>query len=246
MAISFMGVGAYAESQTSASNVTYNWPAGYTPLAGDLALIFQTGYSNNSAALVNTSSGYTRFINQHWFWTTNTNLMAQVSYKVLTGTESAPVCNTSSNTSSGNGGTPTGYAGGFVAIYRNTSSTLPEAESPSSDDGTTNVRSTATGTPTAPNSVTTLMPDSRVFTMACTTQDSSPNLGTANGFTRRIVSNSTVQQGSIAYADYTKTLPGSVTMPLWTGSSAVWIFLTFSIAVSSSGFTYIGIYNPID
>ena len=243
MAILLVGIGTYAESATSASNVTYPWPSGYTATVDDIALIFQTGYSNNSGNLINTATGYTRFINQHWFWTTNTNLMCQTSYKVLNGTESAPICTTSSSTSSGNGGTPTGYAGGFVAVYRFVAATtIPAQETPTSSNGTTNVRTPAT-TSLTPDAVTTTTPDARVFSVVCSTQDSSPALGTANGFTRQRFSNSAVQQGSIAMADYEKASPGAVTMPAWSGSSAVWVCLTFSLTASSGGFCVPGILN---
>lgn len=244
MSFVFVGVGAYAEGNASGVNVTYPWPTGYTPIAGDLSIIFQTGFTDNStsAYFPNTETGWTKFIQQNWFWTNQTWLCGQASYKVLNGSEGTITINTSSNTSSSN--VPgLGYAAGFVAIYRYLDTSLiPVQENPTAINGSTNVKTANTSSTS--NSITTTKNDALIVNLIVGNQDGNLSLGTSNGFTLRKANNvGSVGVGCIGFADYEKTTAGAVTMPSWSFSSQVTIHLTFSINVLNQGFCMPGIVN---
>lgn len=116
MAVSYVGVGGQGASNTNGATITYNWPSGYTPVFGDVAFVFQTGWWTMSGGVGPngpTPSGYT-FADKHYRdMGSGACIGSSWHYKLLDGTESAPqVTLTSTYAGTAN------VTNGFVVILR--------------------------------------------------------------------------------------------------------------------------------
>lgn len=117
MAVSYVGVGAQGASNTNGATVTYNWPSGYTPVFGDVAFVFQTGWwtqpSSGSPPDGPAPSGYTFAYKYSRDASSTLCYASSWYYKLLDGTESAPQVTLTSTYASA-----TNLVNGFVVILR--------------------------------------------------------------------------------------------------------------------------------
>lgn len=114
MTASFVGVGAYNAVAATSGTQTYAWPSGYTPVAGDLAVVMQAGdwvQTNWGLAPYGPDpSGYTQGAKYGVDYNATLTLGLSFHYKFLDGGESAPSVTLSSTYAS--------VLYGFVAIFR--------------------------------------------------------------------------------------------------------------------------------
>lgn len=222
-------------STTSGATVTANWPAGYTAVADDYAVVICAGLHNQTSSFVpGDPSGWgSPLITKHR--NTGTFDMQQTIWaKKLTTSEAAASITV-----------PVGYhttSGGVtmqVAVYRGVDTVTPMDATPvSSDTGAVN-------TWAAPG-ITTVTALAWVLSAVMTNDDNGLDFlgsGNAQGFTQ-VINHTTTTGGdvSVGLAHKEVLTPGAVTAPTWNktailGSDDEWIGIALALRPAAGAST---------
>jgi hypothetical protein len=208
-AIEFIGVGAQS-AQNTAVTITAAWPAGYTAVAGDVAILVLTGSHGNTSSYAPDVSGisYTQ-IATVFQDVGSFDAQCTAYYKVLTTAEAAPAITV-----------PTPYAQSFgvltaqVLVYRNVHASITDAAAVTTGFGT------STTTPT-PIGITTVTNGAVVLSIIGVINDNALafNSGGDQGFTLRAggADYDTTIGGDFSVGIAEKVIPtaGAVTCPTW-------------------------------
>lgn len=215
MAISFIGAGAVSGSSVAGTNITYAYPAGYTAVAGDLAVLIEGGWAGVSTACPNPPTGYTSHATANRQPTTGNYMVMSVYYNYLTASEAAPTRTVPTGASWASTGATWGVCG-YLLIFRGTHPSTPF------DISAVGSSSAAAATFT-PTSITTANANAWAFSLAMTGDDNSLNLSAANSFTLRASGASynftSFEDLSWGAATRLITTPASVTQPTWNQSA---------------------------
>lgn len=208
-AIEFVGVGAQ-DAQNTSTTITAAWPAGYTAVAGDVAILVLAGSHNNTTSFAPDVSGisYTQIATA---FTNIGSFDAQCTAysKVLTTAEAAPALTV-----------PAVHVSAFgiltaqVIVYRTVNATLNDATAVESSFTTGAVTQTPTG-------ITTVTDGAVVLSIVGFANDNALafNSGADQGFTLRAggVDYDTTVGGDFSVGIAEKVIPtaGAVTCPTW-------------------------------
>lgn len=90
--VDVVGIGARTADArpASGSTLTFNWPTGYTPTPGHIAIVHLGGWGDNGGPTMNIPTGYTGTSQSERNLSTTQNLCTRCAYKILDGSESAP------------------------------------------------------------------------------------------------------------------------------------------------------------
>ncbi len=205
--IRLVGVGAQDVDAGVGGTATAAFPAGYSAVAGDFALVFLMGRPEDTA-LVSAPSGWTEDTNSRVLVEIGANdLRGQVFYRVLQTSDSAPVFTVP--------GTWDGALGGMavqMGVWRGVS--------PANPFDVTTVTSTSGAAATfAPTGVTTVTSNAHVVGFVASFDNNALSMTTPQNFTAWMGGASyddSTQNLSVAVGSRQKVTPGAVTMPTWT------------------------------
>ena len=243
MAITYEGAGAQAVSTTSGGTVTAAWPAGYTAVADDVAVVIGVGQHNvGSSSAPSAPSGYTQATTS--FREVGTyDLQLTVWYKVLTTSESAPATTVPAAYS--------GTSGGLsmqVLVFRGVDTSTPMDASAVAS----NAAAAATNTPTGITTVTDL---ALVVSVASSADDNALSMTSeGSGFREYIygASYDTASGGDHAVAAAGLVIPdggGSFTMPTWTETAVgndAWSAITLALRPATTASVPVRIESIFD
>lgn len=212
MAITLVGVGAQEAGFYSGVNFTITgaWPAGYTAVAGDVAVVIATGRSSTDGVYpaAPTPATYT-LVAQSLFNITgggSRDIQISVWIKVLTASESAPSITEGTN-----------YSSGLTiqtAVFRGVDTSTPQ-------DATAVTSSSAAAATWAPTGITTATAGAWVLSCVASADDNALGLnsGGEQGFTAQMsgASYDTTLGDDMAMGLAVKEIssPGAVTCPTW-------------------------------
>lgn len=229
-AVSFIGVGVFAVSVTSGGNVLAAYPAGYTPVTGDLGYVFAQGLHNTGSSLEPAApSGWvsdnTRFQNIGTY-----DLQITGFGRVLQAGDGAVNFVVPAAYSTASGGLSV-----YMLVFRG-------VDTVALIDTASIVSSGAAAATFTPTGITTVSPGAMVISAVASGDDNALglNAGGEQGFTLRAgnlidASNyDTTTGGDHAMGAATKQIgaPGAVTCPTWqetlVGNDA-WVAITVAL-----------------
>jgi hypothetical protein len=199
MAITVVGVGAQV-NRNGTGTLTVPWPSAYSPIAGDVAVVFEynTILGATRPAVV---SGYT--VVDEVFTGSSVNRQTRVLYRVLNGSESEPQITTVLD-----------YAfGAALAIFRGVNLGTPLDATP------TKAGPVASSTTYTPPTITTVTDSAMVVSVVQSFDDNALALSSAQSFTLLAGGAAYDYTGtvdaSLGVASRTLTTAGTPTMPTW-------------------------------
>jgi hypothetical protein len=225
MAITYVGTGGQATSTTSGATITASFPAGYTAIDDDVAIVVCSGRHNNGSSLAPSDpSGYT-LVDTVFREIGSYDIQTTVWIKRLTAGESAPATTIPSAYSTISGGISI-----QCAVFSGVNLTTLQ-------DVTAVTSSSSASTTFTPTGLTTITDDAFVLSVVTTADDNALALlsGSEQGFTSIMhgggYDTTTGSDHSVGLA-YKEIYPaGSVTCPTWNQVSNgpdAWVALTLA------------------
>jgi len=225
MAITYVGTGGQATSTTNGATITASFPAGYTAIDDDVAIVICSGRHNTGSSFAPSDpSGYT-LVDTVFREIGTYDVQTTVWIKRLTAGESAPATTVPSAYSTISGGISI-----QCAIFRGVNLTTLQ-------DVTAVTSSSAAATSFTPTGLTTITDDAFVLSVVTTADDNALALlsGSEQGFTSIMhgggYDTTTGSDHSVGLA-YKEIYPaGAVTCPTWNQVSNgpdAWVALTLA------------------
>lgn len=222
--IDFIGSGAQAVSTTSGGSVTAAWPAGYTAVANDVAVLIGAGMHNNGTSLAPSDpSGWTQVATR--FREVGTyDLQLTVWIKKLSDSESAPQLTVPAAYSTTSGG-----LSAQVAVYRGVdSATLQDATAVASD--------AAAAASFQPTGITTATDGAMVLSIVASADDNALRTSISRDFAERMYGagwdTTTGGDHAVGMADRWVASAGAVSSPTWLQTSVgtdAWAGITLAL-----------------
>lgn len=173
--VTFIGAGAWSPSVTDGAAVAADFPAGYTAIHGDIAIVIAAGLHNNTTSLAPTTpSGYT-LIDTRFQNIATYDIQITAYLRVLQTGDAAPTVTLPTPYSTSSGGMAC-----HMLVFRNADPKIPQ-------DATAVVSSGAAAASFTPTGITTVSEGAMVVSMVISGDDNALGLLAASeqGFTLR-------------------------------------------------------------